>query len=452
MLPLGPFEDRPHIAAAVSGGVDSMALAVLLAEWVGARAGRLSILSVDHGLRAEAAAECRQVGAFAAELGRQASMPPIDHHILVWDGPKPATGVMAAARDARYRLLADWCRAQSVLHLVVAHQADDQVETYLMRQAHGSAAYGLAAMPALRMLDGVRLLRPLLPVAKAQLAATLRARGQAWIEDPSNSATRFERVRWRARPGAGEDLPALSGMAAQAGLKRDAAERVSAAWLARHARIAPAGYIQLDCRAFRTISAAAAVAILRSLLNMIGAEVYGPSPAALGAVVQRIRLREAGGMTLAGCVLDWRAGRLLVCRESASCEGSLAITPDEILYWDDRYRIKLISAPTDKMATLSAGEDLTVAALGEWGLANRPVPKHLSHFPLLARQALPGLWQAGRLTAWPEILSQKPGGGRSDSNLGRVSHGSGTLNVAFLPRSAATSCGFTVVMPAKHTM
>ncbi|MET1025581.1 MAG: tRNA lysidine(34) synthetase TilS [Dongiaceae bacterium] len=452
MLPLGPFEDRPHMAVAVSGGVDSTALAVLLADWVGARGGRLSILSVDHGLRAESAAECRQVGLFAAQLGRQAGMPPIDHHILVWDGPKPASGLMAAARDARYRLLADWCRTQSVLHLVVAHQADDQVETYLMRQAHGSSDYGLAAMPALRMLDGVRLLRPLLPVAKARLTATLRSRGQAWIEDPSNSATRFERVRWRARPGAGDDLPAVSAAAARAGSRRDASERMTAAWLARYGRIAPAGYIRLDCAAFKTISPDTAAAILRNSLHVIGAESFGPSPAALTAAVQRIRLREAGGMTLAGCMLDWRSQRLLICRESASCAGPLAMKAGEVARWDGRYRVKLIGAPGNKKANLAANSTLSVAALGEWGLANRPVPEDLASLPLPARQALPGLWQAGRLTDWPDVSCPTWGGSRRDDRPGRVSHGSTTLDVAFLPRLAATSCGFTVVMPAKHTM
>src|SRR4029077_6374622 len=86
----------------------------------------------------------------------------IPHEILVWSGEKPKTGIQEAAREARYRLLADWCRARGCLHLLTAHHRDDQAETHLIRRRAGSGVDGLAGMSAVRELDGCVVLRPLL--------------------------------------------------------------------------------------------------------------------------------------------------------------------------------------------------------------------------------------------------------------------------------------------------
>ncbi|HLU65659.1 MAG TPA: tRNA lysidine(34) synthetase TilS, partial [Kofleriaceae bacterium] len=176
---LGPFERRPRLAVAVSGGPDSLCLCLLAHGWAKARGGEVSALTVDHGLRPTSADEARQVAAWLGPRG-------IDHHVLRWTGAKPATAIQEAAREARYRLLGDWCRAAGVLHLLLAHHLDDQAETVAFRRARGSGPEGLAGMPAVRELAGLRLLRPLLGVPKARLVATLEAAGQAWLEDPSN--------------------------------------------------------------------------------------------------------------------------------------------------------------------------------------------------------------------------------------------------------------------------
>ena len=168
MAPLGPFERPPSVAVAVSGGSDSFGLGLLLADWVRDRGGQLIVLTVDHGLRAEAAAECARV----AEIF--AAIPNCSAHVLQWRGEKPEHGLQAAARAARYGLLADWCRAHGVLHLAVGHTADDQAETVAMRQAHGSGPLGLAGMAALRPEAGVRLLRPLLPISRPAIRDWLR--------------------------------------------------------------------------------------------------------------------------------------------------------------------------------------------------------------------------------------------------------------------------------------
>ena len=190
MAPFEPFETRPGIAVAVSGGRDSLCLALLAGEWARDRDGKLVALIVDHGLRAEAAHEAQATTRTLAAHG-------IESVILRWRGTKRASGLQVAAREARYRLLGEACRERGILHLLVAHHADDQTETIAMRAARGSGPDGLAGMAALIEMPDVRLLRPLLPVARERLTATLMERGVAWIDDPSNVDQRFERARLR---------------------------------------------------------------------------------------------------------------------------------------------------------------------------------------------------------------------------------------------------------------
>jgi tRNA(Ile)-lysidine synthase len=176
---IGGFEAQPFIAVAVSGGPDSLALTILADRWARERGGQLTALTVDHRLRPESAHEARIVGEWLAGRG-------IAHHVLVWDEAKPKTGIQEAARAARYRLLAGWCRAQGCLHLLTAHHREDQVETHLIRRRAGSGADGLAGMSAVREMAGLRLVRPLLAVPKARLIAALEGEGQPFISDPSN--------------------------------------------------------------------------------------------------------------------------------------------------------------------------------------------------------------------------------------------------------------------------
>src|SRR5271170_2967071 len=187
---LGGFEARPAIAVAVSGGPDSLALILLAQHWARQRGGQAWALTVDHGLRPESAAETRTVAGWLAARA-------IPHEILAWAGDKPATAIQEAARDARYRLLAQWCRGHGVLHLLTAHHREDQVETHLIRRRAGSGIDGLAGMSAVRELAECRLVRPLLWVPRARLRALLAQEGQPFLCDPSNLNPRFERARLR---------------------------------------------------------------------------------------------------------------------------------------------------------------------------------------------------------------------------------------------------------------
>jgi tRNA(Ile)-lysidine synthase len=181
------------IVLAVSGGADSIALMWLAARWrrALARGPSLIAVTVDHGLRAEAAAEAREV----KRLARSLDLP---HRTLRWTGAKPRTGLPAAARAARYRLLAQAARASGASHILTAHTREDQAETLLMRMLRGSGIAGLAAMARQTEREGVLLARPFLDVSKSQLIATLKKAKIGFADDPTNHDTSFTRPRLRA--------------------------------------------------------------------------------------------------------------------------------------------------------------------------------------------------------------------------------------------------------------
>jgi tRNA(Ile)-lysidine synthase len=198
------FENLHGLILAVSGGPDSTALLLLAARWAKARkrAPKLLAVTVDHGLRAAAAGEAAAVKRFAGRLG-------VAHRTLHWRGAKPKTGLQEAAREARYRLLAEAAASAGYEHILTAHTLDDQAETILFRLARGSGLGGLAGMAHAAPLPArgpgrFFLVRPLLSIPKARLIATLEAAGISYSEDPTNRDPRFTRARLR------EFMPALA--------------------------------------------------------------------------------------------------------------------------------------------------------------------------------------------------------------------------------------------------
>ena len=272
MAPFAPFENHPVLAVAVSGGRDSLALAILANDWALARGGAIVALIVDHGLRAAAAREAEVTREQLARRGIEAA-------ILRWRGAKPTHGLQEAARAARYGLLFEACRERGILHLLVAHHADDQAETVAMRAKRGSGADGLAGMAALVEQRHARLLRPLLPVARARLTATLEALGVAWIDDPSNADPRFERARLRTAGGMEPpDDRAADGRAGREGRLARAAVEV----------LEIDGELGLDRASFGRLGAGLRAGLLSRTVQAVGGRDHPPRRERLERAVGRL--------------------------------------------------------------------------------------------------------------------------------------------------------------------
>ncbi|MBO5704404.1 MAG: tRNA lysidine(34) synthetase TilS [Alphaproteobacteria bacterium] len=178
--------NKSRLAIAVSGGVDS----VCLLCWMAALGLDVTALHVNHGLREAADTETQYV----ADLCKSLKIP---YHIFYWTGDKPSAGLEAAARNARYKFMTDWCRENDIDALVVAHQADDQIETFLMNLARGSGVTGLSAMQAETYRDGVKIIRPLLNVFRAELIEYCAKNNIKYFTDEMNDDENYTRVRIR---------------------------------------------------------------------------------------------------------------------------------------------------------------------------------------------------------------------------------------------------------------
>jgi tRNA(Ile)-lysidine synthase len=187
---LPDLKSQKNIAVAVSGGGDSLALLWLLSRW--SKDIHLHALTVDHGLRPESKLEAKQVAMWVKEW------PHVTHKILKWQGAKPSTKISETARTARYKLLTDYCRRQKIDYLFVAHNLDDQAETFLLRLAAGSGLDGLAGMKPVSITNKVILVRPLLKFSHDRLLKSLQQADISHIEDPTNKNESYARPRLRA--------------------------------------------------------------------------------------------------------------------------------------------------------------------------------------------------------------------------------------------------------------
>lgn len=186
-----PLKGAGRILIAVSGGPDSVALMNFAAAIRRHESfPPLAVATVDHRLQAGSDRIARDVADQADALG-------LDAHILPWEGIKPATGVQAAARQARYELLIRLADRIDATHLVTAHTLDDQAETILFRMARGSGLAGLAGMRPAVMRGRIIHYRPFLEVAKQRLVEACRANHWSFVEDPANRDLRFARARMR---------------------------------------------------------------------------------------------------------------------------------------------------------------------------------------------------------------------------------------------------------------
>ena len=376
----------PRLALAVSGGSDSMALLHLIAHWRSESVARpdVIVLTVDHGLRAGSREEATMVARMAASLG-------LPHAILTWTrDEKQSGGLQACAREARYDLMAAYCHAHDIPALVTAHHLDDQAETFLMRLKRGSGLDGLAAIPEESVWSGIAVLRPLLDLTKARLAATLIEASLGWAEDPSNSDPRFERARMRAGSDAlaklGLTPEALARSAQRLRRARAALDEAAEGFLAEHGAMSEAGYCLVARDALIAAPEEIALRALARMVTALGGRAKPLRLAKLEALLTAMRDNPDKTHTLGGCRLQPIGERLGVFRETRGTGfPSLQLDPGQRALWDNRFRVEL---------QLSATAPVTVSALGESGWRDLgALAPWLAALPRFAGATLPACWQ-----------------------------------------------------------
>nr|WP_241188116.1 tRNA lysidine(34) synthetase TilS [Pseudohalocynthiibacter aestuariivivens] len=397
----------PHVpdtlGVAVSGGSDSLALLHLLASWRGAS---LRVVTVDHGLRPEAATEAQQVAEVCETLG-------VRHDTLHWDGWDGQGNLPDRARQARYCLMTEWARNNGIDDIALGHTADDQAETLLMRLARRAGIDGLAAMASRRVMDRVTFHRPMLRMTRAALRADLTQRGVSWIDDPSNADGAYRRVRARR---ALEVLVPL-GLTAE-GLTQSAHHLAEArATLAYYAAIEARNAVDFhsgDVLLDRARMAALRPDIARRILSAALGWVAGPGYGARGREIDTALQAISAGQqtTLYGCVIMAGSNQVRIIRELEAVK-SLQATPGAL--WDGRWRLTGPDLPGAEIRALGSEGRIACPDWRETGLPRGSI------------EAGPGVWQrdtliaaplAGAANGWTAELCRTP----DDFHSGLLSH------------------------------
>lgn len=365
--PVGLDESHHPVCVAVSGGGDSMALAVLARRW------RRNILAlvVDHALRSESAEE-------AALTCRRLAALDIPARQLTLGTMKPG-GLQERARDARFEALEAACVAAGSSSLLVAHHEADQEETLWMRQERGSGPRGLCGTAGRAIRGRIVLLRPLLTVRPERLRATLRQAGVAWCEDPSNQNRRFRRVAVRQDLTADErqQMHVLRKAACKA-QKTD--EQHLVALLARWTEWQPEGWVKLSSGIRQE---ALRDELLGRLIRLVGGQDYMPNRQVVAALWQA----EHGALGRA-CLAPLRGRETgwMLYREARNLDDRAPAQKGQ--RWDGRWRYLGPERP-----------ECVIAALGQKKArllrAGRDVPA-------CVLPALPVLWKGDDVVAVPE--------------------------------------------------
>ena len=189
------------VLLALSGGGDSRAALAVLAEHCAAVGRPLGAAHLDHAIRPRSAEDADFCAAICAESGVAFHTRRVDVPALAVGGK----GLEEAAREVRYAFFAELMAEHGYAALITAHQAEDNLETMLMRLTRGSGLRGLCGIPPMRPFGGGLLLRPFLRASRAELEAYLAERGLTYLTDETNADTVYLRNRLRA-----EVLPVLA--------------------------------------------------------------------------------------------------------------------------------------------------------------------------------------------------------------------------------------------------
>jgi tRNA(Ile)-lysidine synthase len=321
---LDPEAGTP-VAVAFSGGSDSMALLMTACVWGKRHSRPVLALHVDHHLQIRSDEWARRAQAVAGRLGA-------DFRRLDWLGDKPATGLPAAARAARHRLIANAAREAGARVVLVGHTLDDQLENAVMRGS-GATVGALAEWtpsPVWPEGRGLFHFRPLLAQRRAALRDWLAAEGLGWIDDPANADPRYARAR--ARP------LALEGQGQ--GLLPPAADIRA---LAAACRATAFGGFEIDRASLVAAPRDQALRLLQiAVACASGQEALG-RPQRAASVLERLAKGEHFTASLAGARIE-AGDAMRLCREAG--EGvrgglqALELAVGETGVWDGRLEVQ----------------------------------------------------------------------------------------------------------------
>ncbi len=320
------------IAVAVSGGADSMALVRLAKIWADNYNKQIIGLTVDHQLRPESSNEAKKVLKWLENIN-------VKGYILTWKGVKPNANIELIAREARYNLLFEFCKKNNIKTILLAHQKDEQAETFLLRLARGSGVYGLSAMKNVNYRQNIALVRPLLAFSKKQLINYNKFVNQEWVEDSSNQNEAFERVKVRnflpKLKDIGIFLDTLTKTSARMQRVAEALEFYTQALIKENVVFYDEGYAKVNWDKILNAPEETSLKTIANLVQILGGNIYPPRFERLFRLYQALQVVDFKGATLCGCLFK----KDIICREASKIKDEIPLTFQTKTVWDNRFCI-----------------------------------------------------------------------------------------------------------------
>ena len=327
-----------NISVAVSGGIDSMALMLILDLWCKNNNTNLTAITVDHKLREESTNEAIYVNSLCKEKN-------IKHVILTWEGEKPDHNIELIARENRYKLISNYCKNNKIDYVFIAHHLQDQAETFLIRLFRGSGIDGLSSMKKIVENYNLKIIRPFLNIEKEDLRQYLLENKIEWIEDESNNDEKYLRNKIRLFLNSFEN-------------RDDIIKRIDfAVNQINDCKVFIDSYIKKIERKIVSFNSFGTcilnkhfllqedeniiLKILAQISMIVSGNKYKPRLEKLRRLLDTIQNEDKIKYTFYGCVFESYNNDIMVYREYNSIKEDVDLIYNQEVIWDNRFKIIL---------------------------------------------------------------------------------------------------------------
>ncbi len=329
------FEKNPHLGLSISGGPDSMALLMLVKDWIRSKSGKITVFHFDHKMRKDSSKEAKWLKNFVSKLG-------IKFHLLSWERDEKLVPNMKNAREARYEKILEISKKLKIIHLMTAHHSNDNLETYYMRKKRDSSTLGLSSIPKILLKENLQIIRPLLSFSKERLVSTCTFFNVKWIEDSSNLNFKYERPRIRKELSKKKTSQLIKIEKEFIKIKKhnDVIEKKIRNFFINNLNFFEYGVFQIDKNKFLKCSKELKIEILKKVLTTSSGKIFPPREVSLINLIKLMLENPCFRHTLHSCLLEINLEKITVFREISSIKEEKKIIPKGNPYlWDNRFLI-----------------------------------------------------------------------------------------------------------------
>ena len=327
-------DDSNKIAVAISGGADSTALIFSAYEWASKQNIQIIGLTVNHNLRSNSFKEALEIKMILNKFN-------IEHYILNWNHSPVLSNIQSKARAARYELLTNWCKENSIKHLLLGHNKNDVAETFLINSLRGSGVYGLSSISEINFVNSINIHRPLLNTSREEILLYLKNKNLKWIDDPSNSDEKF--LRTKVRNIITQNNLSINMLALTAtNLKRARGfiEQELNTIKENFVQIRPEGYLTIALDKYLDLHQEIALLLISDCLKKIsGQYLHKPRLKPLEVIHYKIHNGVIKNSTLWGCEIVIKKNFIYIYREIGRSKFSFHQKDTNIKIWDGRFEI-----------------------------------------------------------------------------------------------------------------